>query len=55
MTGLLVAVLILILILVLVHVLADALPGVGPYKNILMLVVLIIGIIYILRGHAGLF
>lgn len=52
MEGLLIAVLVLMLILVLVHFLASALPGVAQYKNILMIVVLIIGIIYILRGSA---
>lgn len=52
MEGLLIAVLVLMLILVLVHFLADALPGVAPYKNILMIVVLIIGIIYVLRSSA---
>lgn len=52
MESLLVAVLVLMLILVLVHFVANALPGVSPYRNILMLVVLIIGIIYILRGSS---
>lgn len=52
MTGLLISILVLMLLLVLVHVLCDALPGIKAYKNIIMIVVLIVGIIYILRGVA---
>lgn len=50
MSGLLISILILLLILVLVHVLCDNLPGIKPHKNIIMIVVLVIGAIYILRG-----
>lgn len=52
MTGLLVSVLILLLVLVLVHFLCGALPGLAGYRNIIMVVVLIVGIIFILRGVA---
>jgi hypothetical protein len=52
MTSLLVAILILLLILVLVHFLCNALPGLAGYRTIIMAVVLLVGVIYILRGVA---
>ncbi|HEX9430263.1 MAG TPA: hypothetical protein VF944_07765 [Candidatus Bathyarchaeia archaeon] len=54
MSGLLISVLVLLLILVLVHFLCDTLPGLAGYKSIIMVVVLIIGVIYILRGAMAL-